>query len=169
MPINSRIKSAVTPRIMSPVGRGMSEDSSPSPTTPPKLKKMPGSSTVEAAAATSRAKSLKNSSSKITDFFSQSAELSAISNLNKLTNGNVVDRSKRQEFHYPVGDISSGDKQTMVMDNVIVSGINGQLEQDDAESDIIYATAEELEEDSCSRDSSSFGRIIFLNRNRQIL
>ena len=163
VPVNSRINSAVTQRIMSPVGRGMSEDSSPSPTTPPKLKKTPGTSTLEAAAASSRAKCLKATSAKITDYFSQSVELSAISNTNHLTNGEV--NSKQHDFQYPVCDILNGDIKPMILDNVLVSGIEDKFDQPEEGSDIIYATQEELEEDSCSRDSSSFGKLLHQDKD----
>ena len=165
VPGNSRINSAVTHRIMSPVGRGMSEDSSPSPTTPPKLKKMPGTSTLEEAAASSRAKCLKATSAKITDYFSHSVELSATSNTNHLTNGDVVVSSKQHDFQYPVCDILNGDIKPMILDNVLVSGIEDQFEQAEEGSDIIYASPEELEEDSCSRDSSSFGKILHRDKD----
>ena len=46
----------------------------------------------------------------------------------------------------------------MILDNVLVSGIEDKFDQIEEGSDIIYATQEELEEDSCSRDSSSFGK-----------
>ena len=165
VPVNSRINSAVTQRIMSPVGRGISEDSSPSPTTPPKLKKTPGTSTLEAAAASSRAKCLKATSAKITDYFSQSVDLSAISNTNHLTNGDVVFQTKQHDFQYPVCDILNGDIKPMILDNVLVSGIDDKFDQVEEGSDIIYATQEELEEDSCSRDSSSFGKILHSDKD----
>lgn len=190
---NSHNNSAVTQRLMSPVGRGMSDDSSPSPTTPPKLKKTPETSTLEAAAATSRAKSVRNASVKITDYFSPSAELSATINATHLTNGNGGVRRKRDEFAYPVYEngldnntvdstlikqkptfhgnnliLFNGDIKPMILETVLGSARDDKLDQDDVESDIIYATQEELEEDGCSRDSSHFGKIIHKPSNIQI-
>ena len=191
---NSRNNSAVTHRLLSPVGRGMSDDSSPSPTTPPKLKKTPGTSTLEAAAATSRAKSVKNASAKITDYFSQSVELSAISNTTHLTNGRSPVRNKQHEFAYPVYEIGldnntvdsisinqkpnfhgdklilfNGDIKPMILETVLVSGKDDKLDQDEVGSDIIYATQEELEEDGCSRDSSHFGKMLEKTTNTRRL
>ena len=82
-------------------------------------------------------------------YFSQS--VSGMSNKNRLTNG---------DFHYPVCDILNGDIKPMILENVLVSEMDDKFDQEDEGSDIIYATPEELEEDSCSRDSSSFGMII---------
>ena len=159
MSVNTRTNRAVNQRIMSPVGRGMSEDSSPSPTTPPKLKKMPDtSSTIDAADATSsRVRNLKAASAKITDYFSQSTEMSALSNTDQFTNGDLLVQSKKHEYAYSVSNILNGDMKPMLYDKVLPPSMDSNLDED-AESDIIYATQEELEEDSCSRDSSSFGK-----------
>ena len=161
VPSNSLIERAVTqPRIMSPVGRGMSEDASPSPTTPPKLKKTPGSSTLEAAAAaSSRTKMLRNNSTKITDYFSHTVELSGMNNISHAaTNGDIAVFGRQHELQqHPTRDILNGDMKPMILDKVLVSGIRDKFDEEDAESDIIYATQEELDDDSSSRDSSSFG------------
>ena len=161
VPSNSLIERAVTqPRIMSPVGRGMSEDASPSPTTPPKLKKTPGSSTLEAAAAaSSRTKMLRNNSTKITDYFSQTVELSGINTISHAAaNGDVAVLGRQHELQqHPTHGILNGDMKPMILDKVLVSGIRDKFDEEDAESDIIYATQEELDDDSSSRDSSSFG------------
>ena len=182
---NSRNNSAVTQRLMSPVGRGMSDDTSPSPTTPPKLKKTPGTSTLEAAAAISRAKSVR----KITDYFSQSVvQLSTISNKTHLTNG--VDHGNNSSYEVyengidnnPVDSVSikqrlnfhkkdnlilfDGNIKPMSLEDVLISAKDDNLLQDDVASDIIYATPEELEEDGCSRDSSNFGNISYFKYTR---
>ena len=61
---------AVKDRLTSPIGRGMPEDTSPSPTTPPKLKKMPETSLVPATnAKTLQANSPKSVAAKKTDYF----------------------------------------------------------------------------------------------------
>ena len=156
--VNSRINRAVNQRIMSPVRRGMSEDSSPSPTTPPKLKKMPDTSTLDAAATTSRTKNLKAASAKITDYFSQTTEMSAMSNTDQFSNGDLLVHRKKHEFPYSVSNILNGDIKPLLHDKVLSPSMDTNLDED-AESDIIYATPEELEEDGCSRDSSSFGNI----------
>ena len=142
---------------MSPVGRGMSEDSSPSPTTPPKLKKMPDTSTLDADASSSRVRNLKAASAKITDYFSHSTEMSALSNTDQFTNRDLLVQSKKHEFNYSVSNILNGDIKPILHDKVLPPSMESNLDED-AESDIIYATQEELEEDSCSRDSSSFGK-----------
>ena len=162
MSVNTRTNRAVNQRIMSPVGRGMSEDSSPSPTTPPKLKKMPDtSSTLDADATSSRVRNLKAASAKITDYFSQSTEMSALSNTDQFTNGDLLVQSKKHEYAYSVSKILNGDMKPMLYDKVLPPSVDSNLDED-AESDIIYATQEELEEDSCSRDSSSFGKIFYI-------
>ena len=104
--------------------------------------------------------SLKATSAKITDYFSQSVEMSEMSHTNHFTNGDVLIRTAQHDFHYPVCDISNGDIKPMILENVLVSEMDDKFDQEDEGSDIIYATPEELEEDSCSRDSSSFGMII---------
>ena len=181
----SRKSGAVTERLMSPIGRGMSEDTSPSPTTPPKLKKTPGTSTLEAAAATSKAKSIKNVAARITDYFSPSGELAAIDDNTHLTNG--VAHNQHPEHEYRVYETglgtttfdssvdkrrpnflrenflsSNSDIKPMILDPVLVSGGEDNIDQDDVGSEIIYATPEELEEDGCSSDGSNLGIITLI-------
>ena len=97
----------------------MSEDSSPSPTTPPKLKKMPDtSSTLDADATSSRVRNLKAASAKITDYFSQSTEMSALSNTDQFTNGDLLVQSKKHEYAYSVSNILNGDMKPILFDKV---------------------------------------------------
>ena len=154
----------------------MSEDTSPSPTTPPKLKKTPGTSTLEAAAATSKAKSIKTVAAKITDYFSPSGELAEIDGNTHLTNGVAHNQHPENEYriyetgldkrrpNFPRENLfsSNGDIKQMILDPVLVSGGEDNIDQDDVGSEIIYATPEELEEDGCSTDGSNLGIITLI-------